>query len=1107
MAQTNHQRVGAGIQLLAQGLRPFVERELRAKYGDNWLARGLGGGPGASVGRDTNPDDPHLLLKLVADNWDDVFNFKFSRADKNYIFEARDNRNSWAHNKPISTDDALRALDTFHRVLLAVSAGNPAVEIDRMRVSLLRSTFEEQARSTRRKAASQPPADRDGTPGGLPPWRLVAAPHDDVSKGSFEMAQYAADLHQVWRGEAEPEYGNPQEFFRRTYITEGLRDLLVTAVSRLNGSGGDPIIKLQTNFGGGKTHSLIALYHLFSGESATKLAGVEDVLTKAGLALPGEMVRRAVLVGQQLEPSSVSRKPDGTEVRTMWGELAWQLGGAETYELVADADRAGVNPGAALTDLFHLCAPCLILVDEWVAYARNIYKLSDLPAGSFDAHMSFAQALTDAARSVPQALLVASIPASDIEVGGEGGREALARLDNVIGRMEATWRTASTEESFEIVRRRMFKDLAPDQARQRDAVVQAFVELYRGESSEFPFECKEEDYKRRLKAAYPIHPEVFDRLFGDWSELERFQRTRGVLRLMAKVIHSLYTDQDAHLLILPGTLPIDDEKVASELTGYLDAGWTPVIESDVDGPNSLPLKIDRENASTFGRFAATRRVARTVCFGSAPSHLAATKGLDDRHIKLGCVQPGERSHTFGDALRRLSDQATYLYRDGTRYWYSLKATVTRLAQDRAMQFGAGDVDEQIRKRLDAARQSPGQFARVHTPRTPGDVPDDDEARLVILGPEHAYDPKTDDMASREFAAKILAERAGGARRCRNMLAFLVADRSALADLRLAVRQWLAWDSIHRDRDDLKLDEFQRRQVAEKVPETAQTVDLQLNGTYQWVLNPTQSIDDPIGPVRWEVERVTGSDPLAERVSRKLVPAEWLVPAFGGTRLRGEIDQVPLWRGDHVSVDQLWEDYCQYLYLSRLVRRGVLEAAVSDGVRLEDWVRDGFAYADSHDGERYVGLVTAVRPQAVVPSGLVVKPEVAQRQRAAEAGANAVGETGGGLEAGAGIGGAGAGASGSLTGSIDPGSSRLPDGLSQPTHYYGRITLDSQRWTRSVAEIAEAIVDQLARTPEATLTITIEVEADAAGGFDDKVQRTVAENASVLRFDTSEFEDH
>lgn len=1105
MALSNHERIGKALALLGDGLAPFVARECEGKFGPNWPAAiqrvdTRGGKP-----RQVNPKDPQFLLKVLWDEWNAIFSRKLPRADRSYVAELQTVRNSWAHNEKFSTGDALRGLDTAQRLLESVAAGAQANEVGNLHQELLRLKFEEQSRSARRSAAQRTEA---GTEAGLPTWREVIEPHDDVTSGRFEMAQYAADLHQVWRGAAVAEYGDPTEFYRRTYITEGLGKLITGAVERFAGAGGDPVVKLQTNFGGGKTHALIALYHLAGASAAPDLPGVEDLLAGRGLSFPGGRVRRAVLVGHQLEPGSTSTKPDGAVVRTMWGELAWQLGGFDAYSLVAEADRSATSPGAALGEVLRSCAPCLILIDEWVAYARQLYGQPDLPAGTFDAHFSFAQALADAVAATPQALLVATIPASQIEVGGEGGQAALVRLENLFGRVEANWRTASTEESFEIVRRRLFKPLSAGAARRRERVVAAFSELYGANSGEFPSECREGDYRRRMLAAYPVHPELFDRLFGDWSNLERFQRTRGVLRLMAKVIHSLWMNEDANLLIMPGTIPVDDAEVAAEMTRYLDDGWRPVLEVDVDGPKALSWRLDSENAP-LGRYSAARRVARTVYFGSAPSQQAANKGLDDRSIKLGCVQPGERPATFGDALRRLSDRAMYLYRDASRYWYALAPTVTRLAQDRAADFKAVDVDEEVRRRLGPQASRRGEFAAVHTcPRSAGDVPDEDAARLVIMDPGFDHDRRSDRSRAQDHATTVLNERSGGARRHRNMVVFLAADSARLEELREAVRQWLAWDSIRGDGETLNLDAFQTRQVETKAAEFDETVDQRIAETYQWVLNPEVPEDDPTGPMIWDVSRLPSPGVgragdstgwLAERVSRKLIADEGLVAGYSGPRLRLDIDRVPLWRGDHVTVAQLWDDFTQYLYLPRLRDRSVLTEAVCDGVASLAWQADGFAYADARSADsdggsgRYVGLRAGQALAAPAPSGLVVRPDAVAAQLAAQRAESIHGP---------GESGEGAGGPASSDGEepvAEPGDPGLP------TRYWGRITLDSLRWTRAAADIADAIVNQLARADGASVEVTIEVEGTAPGGFDEATQRTVSENAATLKFTTGEFE--
>jgi predicted AAA+ superfamily ATPase len=785
------------MQMLSDGLGPFIDGRLTSALGADWPDAVSGEGRSAPANARA---DTHFLLTAMIRSWrDGGFGDTLGHAGRSWVSELLDARDRWAHNEAFSTDQAYRALDTAQLLLNAVGSGELAAEIDPLRQELLRSRFAEEERQVRRRRSS---VAVEGAPApGLKPWREVVTPHSDVASGRYQQAEFAADLHQVWRGDASDEYGDAREFFRRTYLTEGLRDLAINVVRRLRAEGGDPIVALQTNFGGGKTHSLIALLHLAGGHAPTDLPGVEGMLADAELGAAPKAAT-AVIVGHRLQPGTVAVKPDGTEVRTLWGELAWQLGGAEGFALVADADRAGTNPGEALVHLFRAHAPCLILIDEWVAYASQLYGLDGLPAGSFDAHFSFAQALTDAAREVPDAMLVVSIPASDIEVGGEGGRHALERLVNVVGRMEASWKPATADEGFEIVRRRLFEPISPEFARERDAVAHRFAELYRAQKAEFPPECAEAAYERRILASYPIHPELFDRLYGEWSTLERFQRTRGVLRLMASVVYELWRRDDRSLLVMPGTLPIDASRVVAELTNYLDEAWTPVIATDVDGENALPLRLDNENPA-FMRYSATRRVARTIFLGSAPVTEVANRGIDDRRVKLGCVQPGEAPATFGDALRRLANQAIYLSTDGQRSWYGLQQTVTRLAADRSATFDDHHVDEELRRRLLAIKE-PGDFVRLHAaPAAATEVEDVPGARLVLLGPEHSHSSKVEQSAARHFAAQILAARAGGPRVHRNMLAFLAADVARVEELRDATRTALAWDSIHRDRDSLR----------------------------------------------------------------------------------------------------------------------------------------------------------------------------------------------------------------------------------------------------------------------------------------------------------------
>ena len=893
MADTNNERVGKALALLSRGLAPFVERECTKALGESWENTIETRGP-------VSKSDTQFLLLVMRSEWHGVFHRMLGHAGRSYVSELIDVRNDWAHQGAFSSDDAYRALDTVERLLQGVSAGEQAAEVGRMKHDLQRRRYREESRRVTRRQAARP---LEGMPSGnLRPWREVVTPHRDVASGEYQQAEFAADLHQVWRGEAEDEYGRPAEFFRRTFLTEGLRDLLVNATRRLRGEGGDPVVQLQTNFGGGKTHSLIALYHLAGGHEPASLPGVEEMLAESGLGAAPE-AKRVVLVGQMINPASPRQKPDGTVVHTLWGELAWQLGGAEGYALVARADEARVNAGESLITLLKRHAPCLVLIDEWVAYARQLYGRDDLAAGSFDTQMTFAQALSDAAKGVKSAMLVVSIPASDIEVGGEAGKEALTRLSNVVFRQEASWKPASPEEGFEIVRRRLFDDVPAELARERDAVVNAFGDVYQKHAAEFPLGVKEADYRRRIESAYPIHPELFDKLFEDWSTLEKFQRTRGVLRLMAAVIHELWERGDASLMIMPASVPIDAGPVQAELTRYLEEGWTPVIAADVDSENALPLRLDRENAS-LGRYSATRRVARTIYMGSAPTLNQTNKGIDDRTIKLGCVQPGESPATFGDALRRLAQRATYLVEDSGQYWYALGQTISRTAADRAQsRFLEEHADEEIRRRLLQTKER-GDFAGVHwAPRGPSEVPDETEARLVVLGPDYPHASGGELSQARQMAEKILTERAAGPRLNRNALVFVAPDATRLEELRAAARSYLAWKSIWDEKAELNLDELSRRQAETQRDHFDETVNQRIGETFTWTLLPSQEAGS--AEVSWESLRSTGTEPIPVRVSKKLVDAELLITRLGGVRLRMELDRVPLWQGDHIGTQQLW----------------------------------------------------------------------------------------------------------------------------------------------------------------------------------------------------------
>jgi len=1110
MAVSNRDRVGRALELLGGALGGFVDRRMtrRSPQGGHWKAAYQG----ANVETDVS-----ALVGVIFDHWHDVFKEELRSTGRNLAGEIREWRNKWAHSEPFSTDDAYRALDSIERLLSLIDSSE-AAEVGQAKTAVMRARVEAEARSATPKPAAlfaEPAA-------GLRPWREVITPHRDVSAGKFNVAEFAANLSQVAAGAGLAEYTDPVEFFRRTYLTVGLRALLSQAAQRVSGGGGAPVVDLQTNFGGGKTHSMIALYHLLSGLAVTDFPQeIQELLGAAGVkALPA--VRRAVVVGTELAAGQVTVKPDGTVVRTIWGDIAWQLGGPEGYALVAEADRTGTSPGSAMADVLRRAAPCLVLIDEWVAYARQLMDArEDLVGGSFDTQFSFAQTLADAAIATPGVLLVVSLPVSDdparpgvapigseAEVGGVAGQEAARRLGNVIGRTETPWRPASAEESFEIVRRRLFEPLAADLVRYRDATARTFADYYRAQGADFPAEAREPAYTERIKAAYPIHPELFARLYEDWSTLEGFQRTRGVLRLMAAVIAALWAAGDQSPIILPASVPLDDPAVQTELTRNLDPAWQPIIDVDVDGPGAVPRQVDADNPA-LGRYRAAQRTARAVFLASAPRTGSANAGVELGRVKLGCSLPGESAATYGDALGRLSDRSSYLYVEGARYWYGTKASVARRARDLIEQLLSTRRDEvraEVIRRLGATRGERGDWTAVHVcPANPGEVPDDPECRLVVLGPDHPHVSKDPGSAAVDAARVILEQRGSGARLNRNMVVFLAADQKRLAELERGVAEYLAWADIHGRWEELGLDAFGRNQAAAKERDAARAVELRLAETYQWGLVPYQP--EPTGPIEWEMVKVDGGGGLAARAAAKLVHAGHLSVQYPPELLRGQLAAGgplgALWADGHVSVNDLWDAFARYVYLPRLQRLAVLTATVADGPASMAWEQHGFAVADAYDepSDRYLGLVAGASPRAVTGTSLVVRPDRAAAQVEADARAAATAT--------------GADSQMAATGGVQVGQDGQPGadptaGSSEGTaerlrRFYGVAHLDPERYQRDFSKLAQEVIANLAAQLGTDLEITVEVRAINDAGFGEATVRTVSENANALKLDAHGFE--
>ena len=1103
----NNERLGEGLRIYAGAMQAWLARTLGSGRDQNWFARRVldclysdkrarlesaVANERVRQGADFRPEStiPVYYMHIIARaNWGEGCGASFGGDKKaiTWMQEVGNARQDVAYYRPVSEEQAQHTLSTM---LLLLDKADPdaAQQIRELRDGTAPAA---PAVEPEPEPAPEPPAPLAPVVAhNLTPWRQVMPPHRDVAKGVYEQAEFAADLQQVASNDrnVDPAYGDPKEFFRRTHITASMQALLTNVVQRLRGLGGDPVVDLRTAFGGGKTHTLLAVLHMARHPRLRPHEKLQEIYDDAG-GPPPPQTKVAVLVGTQLDPHPDSEvrsaeETGGAPIFSLWGDLAWQLAGREGFDLVAPFDNpetGGAPAGAVLDKLFAMAGPSVVLIDEVVAYLRNVDALG---GGAYGAHLTFFQALTEAAKRNPKVAVLVSIPESDIEFGDARGAEIANQISNIFQRIGAPWQPLDHHEAFEVVRRRLFGDSL--NAEERERTCRAFAAMY-GESTDFPSETRESSYLTRLEQCYPIHPEIFDRLYLDWAgNVDRFQRTRGVLKLMADCIYRLWVANDPWPLIMPGSLPLADRAVKQQMIGYLNEMWNSPLDGDIDGAGSEAAKIDGET-TRYGQIQAGRRLTRTVFLGSAPT--SQQQGIEYSRILLGAIQPGESSALYGDALRALSGRLSFLYWLESRYWFDTKPNLNRVAADRLAGVDHDDAWDELEERLrnSAAFRERGAFSRVHTaPQSGADVADEPAARLAILPPRRGHLRGAEQSEALTLAQEILDSRGAAPRTHRNMLAFLAADEETAASALDHARHYIVWRGIaaEGERKVLQLDPVQQEQAEKSRDDHSGSVDQQLQEAYRWLFAPRIPAENPTGEIEWNAQLLpadAGAAPAA-RAAKQMEGDGALITQWAPLHLKKLLDDLLWQENDHVSLRKVWEDLAKYLYMHRLRDEQVLLETVRQGARSRDFF--GYAQGVEDDG-KYLGLVFGDLPPSVVADGssVLVRPEVAARQLpTAEPEKPEVVEP------------------------PDPTVGPVEPAL--PKRFFGTIELNQDRMARHADQVIAEVVERIAAVDGARVkvSIEIEVEVDASEGFDDATQRTISENAAALGFGQASFEE-
>ena len=749
----------------------------------------------------------------------------------------------------------------------------------------------------------------------LEPWFAIATPHEDIREGRLSEAVFAANLWAVKQDNAPEVYLDCEAFFEKTYLTGGLSNVLKAVARALSGDAdaGDRILSLQTAFGGGKTHALVALWHLAKhAEAIRKSDACADVRKVLGKGLPKKVNAVAVVTNETCNAVTGRDTPEGVHTWTLWGELALQLGGPKLYEMVEANDKARAVPQGLFGDILREAAPCLILLDELADYCVGASAVEVGDATLADQTISFTQQLTQAVQQVPGVALVATLPASHLEVSSpEKGQEILNRLERRFGRMGADRKPVADDEIYEVIRRRLFETLG-DEAKHKKAA-DAYAKMYQQHRSDVPPEATKGTYRQRILSAYPFHPSLIDALYLRWGSHGDFQRTRGVLRLLASVVGDLWqrrnTETMSQALIQPCHVRWTLDPLHAALTRLWGNAYEAVVAADVTGGKANAPAADEERGGEYTTEKITAGLASAILLGSFGGQGERT-GYSTKELRACIGRPGLNWGYTDGALVAMEERGFFLHTGGAgslgkRYWFGTKPTLVKLismykAQYASQDFSAEIVEalEQRTKKLDTG---PATWRVLVNPGT--DLPEQRSLVLLIMPPECVY---AENGGPRLFGSPIeqrlmdLSLQCGKKdRRFRNTLLFLLPSQRGLSRLRGALRDLSALEAVQRDYGD-QLDDEQRRELSTRLEKAESSVAEGLGVAYTHVARVegqevvfTQLSDakpdfaDHLVAV-WE-HVVTEEEWVLRKVGQVTLKEVGLVPEEGGSRIKDAID--------------------------------------------------------------------------------------------------------------------------------------------------------------------------------------------------------------------------
>lgn len=901
--------------------------------------------------------------------------------------ELNEVRRKWAHHHPIEEDDWTFSIGTMLKIAKALNS--QALEED---LRLLQAPVSAPADVASPAQASSPASAEMGPTytGSLPFWFDVVTPHEDIRTGSLDESVFAANLNQVHLREGREVYSNAELFFKKTFFTGGLLSLAERVVKSLNGEqqGENRVLSLQTGFGGGKTHALISLYHVVTlGNKCNTTDGLQDLVNKTG-QVTFSNANIAVFTNATNDPVQGREVEPGLRVKTIWGEIAYQLGGREAYERIRENDEKQTAPKGILSDILESCGPALILIDELADYCISASAVRVGDSNLSDQTISFVQELTEAIPSTDRVVLVATLPASVAEVANsEKGGQILTSLEQRFVRLGQDTKPVAEDEIFEVIRRRLFEDLGSEEQRKQviDRYAQHYTDL--AFNHEVPETATKQSYRTQMEKSYPFHPELIDVFRIRWASNHHFQRTRGVLRMLGSVVADQWKRR-AHLQGNRAMIHMSDLRLANlhPITAQVRMlngdGYAAVMDADVAGGSSNAHRIDDETPA-LGHHAITKGLAAAVLLGSFGAD-GANRGMSLKDLKLAVTRPDTFNHNqVNTAMDRLEQRAHYLHFTSSasdkRYWFGTKANLNILVSEAQANVSSANVHADILRRLKKVDPSVTSFPRCIVGIQDATlVPEVKERTLMILGPEHVGALAAPSKKTTDFIKTVATSRGDQQRVYRNTLVYLSANEQGFAQLSAKTKEFLACETLLSDMTNLEPD--QRRDLEKRRKTAEDEVMKSLASTYTLVSR--YSAKDGLRTLTIQDIKSNLTSQINISLPELLREEEWLLSGVGMNMLRTQ-GLVPE-SGSPMSVKAICDAFLQYDDKPQVENQASVlnslkkycdagQLAIASGTPPDEWGRVYFKEAVPHlDGNSddwfLLDPADVPTPEAATPGG-------------------------------------------------------------------------------------------------------------------------------------------